>query len=29
MQMAPAEMEEDYEHETGSGFRGNKGSTEQ
>ena len=23
------EMEENYEHETGSGFRGNKGSTEQ
>ncbi|MGN9013569.1 hypothetical protein ACTNBP_12715 [Oliverpabstia intestinalis] len=23
------EMEEDYEHETGSGFSGNKGSTEQ
>ena len=22
------EMEEDYEHEAGSGFRGNKGSTE-
>ena len=23
------EMEENYEHETGSGFRGNKGSTDQ